>query len=94
MRLDLKGGGLEGPVLTPGRWHDQKGAAELSPVPQGALQLRDLGYFNLADFADMTQQGTYFISRLKAGTKVFGKMELIWRYPRCWVNWDPGSTYQ
>ena len=25
----------------------------------------------LADFADMTQQGTYFISRLKAGTKVF-----------------------
>ena len=73
VRLDLKGGSLEGPVLTPGRWHDQKGAAELSPVPQGALQLRDLGYFNLADFADMTQQGTYFISRLKAGTKVFGE---------------------
>ena len=72
VRLDLKGGGLEGPLLTSGRCHDQRGAEEFSPVPQGALQLRDLGYFNLSDFADMTQQGTYFISRLKTGTKVFG----------------------
>ena len=71
VRLDLKGGRLEGPALTPGRWHDQKGAGEFPPVPEGALQLRDLGYFNLADFAEMAQQGSYFISRLKAGTKVF-----------------------
>ena len=73
VRLDLKGGGLEGPALTPGRWHDQRGTGELPPVPQGVLQLRDLGYFNLGDFAQMTQQGVYFISRLKTGTKVFGE---------------------
>jgi hypothetical protein len=73
VRLDLKGGGLEGPVLTPGRWHDQRGAKELSPLPQGALTLTDLGYFNLADFEEMAQQGSYFISRLKTGTKVFGE---------------------
>ena len=35
--------------------------------------MRDLGYFNLADFAQMTQQGVYFISRLKTGTKVYGE---------------------
>ena len=45
VRLDLKGGSLEGPVLTPGRWHDQQGAGELAPLPQGALRLADLGYF-------------------------------------------------
>ena len=73
VRLDLKEGGLEGPVLTPGRWHDQQGAGELSHLPQGALQLTDLGYFNLADFTEMTQQGVYFISRLKTGVKVFGE---------------------
>lgn len=73
VRLDLKGGRLEGPVLTPGRWHDQRGAGELGPLPQGALQLGDLGYFNLADFGEMAQQGSYFISRLKAGVKVFGE---------------------
>lgn len=73
VRLDLKGGRLEGPVLTPGRWHDQRGAGELSPLPQGALKLADLGYFNLADFREMAQQGSYFISRLKAGVQVFGE---------------------
>ena len=54
-------------MLTPGRWHDQRGAGELRPLPQGALKLTDLGYFNLADFGEMAQQGSYFISRLKAG---------------------------
>ena len=71
MRLDLKEGGLEGPVLTPGRWHDQQGTGEFRHLPQGALQLTDLGYFNLTDFTEMTQQGVYFISRLKTGVKVF-----------------------
>ena len=41
------------------------------------MKLTDLGYFNLADFLadfeEMTQQGTYFISRLKVGTTVFGE---------------------
>ena len=73
VRLDLKGGGLEGPILTPGRCHDQRGAEEFAPLPQGALQLTDLGYFNLDDFSAMTQQGAYFISRLKTGVKVFGE---------------------
>lgn len=73
VRLDLKGGRLEGPVLTPGRWHDQRGAGEFSPLPQGALKLTDSGYFNLADFAETAQQGSYFISRLKAGVRVFGE---------------------
>ena len=75
VRLDLKGGGLEGPALTPGRWHDQRGTGELPPVPQGVLQLRDLGYFNLGDFAQMTQQGV--ASRvLKLGPRSLGKMDL------------------
>lgn len=73
VRLDLKGGRLEGPVLTPGRWHDQRGVGGFDRLPPGALQLRDLGYFNLANFKEMAQQGSYFISRLKAGVRVFGE---------------------
>lgn len=88
-RLDLKGGGLEGPVLTSGRCHDQKGAEELSPLPRGALQLTDLGYFNLADFAEMTQQGTYFISRLKAEVKVFGQDGVALEIPEMLAKLGP-----
>jgi Transposase DDE domain len=73
VRLDLKGGTLEGPILAQGRWHDQKAAAGLSELPKGALRLADLGYFNLRDFAEMTQQGVYFLSRLKAETKLFAE---------------------
>jgi hypothetical protein len=73
VRLDLKGGTLEGPILAQGRWHDQKAAAGLSELPKGALRLADLGYFNLRGFAEMTQQGVYFLSRLKAGTKLFAE---------------------
>ena len=89
VRLDLKGGGLEGPALTPGRWHDQRGTGELPPVPQGVLQLRDLGYFNLRDFEQMTQQGVYFISRLKTGTKVFGEDGTELKIPEMLGNLGP-----
>src|SRR5918992_3070759 len=33
VRLDLKGGTLEAPILAQGRWHDQKAAAGLSELP-------------------------------------------------------------
>ncbi len=89
VRLDLKGGGLEGPVLTPGRYHDQKGAKELAPLPQGALKLADLGYFNLNDFSAMSQQGTYFISRLKVGAKVFGEDGVELALPEMLAKWGP-----
>ena len=59
-------------------------------MPQGVLQLRDLGYFNLGDFAQMTQQGVYFISRLKTGTKVFGEDGAALKIPELLGDLGPG----
>jgi len=71
VRLDLSCGGLQGPVLAQGRTHDQKLQAASSALPQGALRLTDLGYFDLDSFEELDSEGAYFISRLKSGTKLF-----------------------
>jgi hypothetical protein len=69
--LDLSAGTLRGPVLAQGRTHDQK--LDDSELPQGALRLTDLGYFNLEGFSQLDAEGAYFISRLKSGTKLFSE---------------------
>ena len=76
-------------MLTPGRCHDQKGAQELPPLPQGALKLADLGYFNLDDFSAMSQQGIYFISRLKGGAKVVGEAGVEMQISKMEAKWGP-----
>jgi Transposase DDE domain len=71
--LDLTWGVLAGPLLTGGRCHDQQAATQQAQLPQGALRLVDLGYFNLDAFAQMSAQGVYYLSRFKVGTKLFGE---------------------
>jgi hypothetical protein len=69
VRLDLSAGTLQGPVLAHGRTHDQKLSSPV--VPQGALRLTDLAYFDLEGFSQLDSERAYFISRLKSGTKLF-----------------------
>jgi hypothetical protein len=65
------------------RFHDSAGSDHWQGVPAmspGALLLRDLGYFKLADFEKIVQNGTFYLSRLIHSTKVYwdaeGKEEL------------------
>ena len=38
------------------------------PLPEGSLQLADLAYFSLDEFEKLTENGIYWISRLKANS--------------------------
>jgi hypothetical protein len=71
VRYDLLHGGLTGLVLTDGRTHENTTALQTAPLPSGALRVSDLGFFDLAVFAQVSAQDAYFLSRLKQGTGLF-----------------------
>jgi hypothetical protein len=68
---DLLAGGLNGLVLTDGRTHESTTPLQRAPVPAGALRVSDLGFFDLAIFAQLSAQDAYFLSRFKHGTGLF-----------------------
>lgn len=68
VRWELLGGQLIDIVLRPGREHDRRGAAYLTPVPAGSLQLEDLGYFKLDALQKSSQTGVTWVMRFKART--------------------------
>lgn len=69
--FDLVRGRLFGPLLLPGRQHDQRGQLSQQRLPQGALHLADLGYFSLDRLQALDQNGSFWLSRLKLGTSLF-----------------------
>jgi hypothetical protein len=71
VRLNFSTGQLEGPVPHSGRTHDQHTPFQDVDLPPGALSLADLGFFNLGQFKQADEQGIYYLSRLKFGTKVY-----------------------
>jgi hypothetical protein len=68
--LDLLSGRLMGPEVTPASTHDRRAEILQTPLESGSLVIRDLGYFSLKDFQQMTEQGIYWLSRLKTGTRI------------------------
>lgn len=63
---------LEHFYVTPSSTTDQSQSFEiLKHLKQGDLILRDLGYFSLPCFKKIHELGAYFLSRLKAGIKVY-----------------------
>jgi hypothetical protein len=64
--LELARGTLVGPQLTSGRVHDRRAA--VGPLPPGSLRVTDLGYFSLADLADLGRAGVHWLTRLKSQT--------------------------
>lgn len=71
--MDLLTGALDGPILQAGREHDRQALAGHRKLAKGSLVIRDLAYFSLDDFEEIESQGSYYLSRLKARTKLFTK---------------------
>ena len=71
VRMDLNTGALSGPFLEDGRSADGNSPLQREPLPAGALRIADLGYFKLDTFRELDEQGSYFLSRLKVGTKLY-----------------------
>ena len=66
--FDVLTGGFQQFHLTDGMTADSAAAKAAPPLPQGSLRLADLAYFSLDDLEKLTQNGIYWISRLKANS--------------------------
>src|SRR5690348_275236 len=71
VRYDLCTGHLTGPLLHDGRTSDRRTPVQTAPLPRGALRLADLGFFTLEVFAQMSQAGVFWLSRLLSGTALY-----------------------
>lgn len=71
VRLDLRRGQLDGPLLGDGRAQDKATPLQQAPLPKGALRIADLGFWSLQVLQDIAAQGAYFLSRLHLQTAVF-----------------------
>lgn len=69
VRLELQGGTLQ-VSLSDLTQHDQKTEVIERPLPPGAVHLGDLGFFKLKRFGDWNEQGVYWLSRYKVGTRL------------------------
>lgn len=68
--LELTNGALHRLTLHPGRQADTLDGPAEPPLPEGALRLADLGYFDLDVLQACGRQKAYFLSRLQPGTVV------------------------
>lgn len=88
VRLECLRGGLDGPWLHAGRETDTTSSIQWAPVLPGSLRVADLGYFDLGVLARIAQQGGYWVSRLRARTKLFDAagqpldLKRFWRQQR------------
>ena len=71
LRLDLATGLLCGLSLHDGRCHDSAAAHSVTNLPRAALYLADLGFFRLERLQQIVAQQAFFLSRLRAGTKLY-----------------------
>jgi hypothetical protein len=54
--------------VAPARQHENRIALTHADLPSGSLRLADLGFFDLATFAQVSQQGSFWLTRYKSGT--------------------------
>jgi hypothetical protein len=69
--IDLLRGTLDGPILQSGRRHDRQALSKHQDLAAGSLVIRDLAYFDLDEFEQIEAENRYYLSRLKAKTKLF-----------------------
>jgi len=86
---DLRSGAVLHVEIEPGRSPDAATGRQAARYGAGSLRITDLGYFNLAVFADMAVKKEYFLSRLQFGTSVLrpdgAPVELL-----RWLDRQPG----
>ena len=68
LRFDVLTGGFQHFQLTDGATADITAAKASEPLPTGSLRLADLAYFSLDELEKLTENGIYWISRLKANS--------------------------
>ena len=68
LRMDLKAGQWQGPMLQDGRRHEASSPVSTLPMARGSLWLADLGYWSLTRMRTLISQGVYFCLRVKVGT--------------------------
>ena len=86
---DLRSGAVTHVEIEPGRSPDGASCRQDTRHGRGSLRITDLGYFDLAVFADMDRQGEYFLSRLQPGTAVLPDAEEAVD-PLAWLATQPG----
>lgn len=73
LRWDWQHGQLEGPYLDDARTHEQQTPVAAPDLPPGSLRIADLGFFNLDTLQVIDQQDGYWLTRYKAGTRVYSR---------------------
>ena len=66
--FDVLTGGFQQFQLTDAITADSTAAKAADPLPHGSLRLADLAYFSLNELEKLTQEGIYWVSRLKANS--------------------------
>lgn len=61
--LELTTGALEGLSVQPGKTSDRRAVGSHAPLPEGALLLEDLGFFDVQRLRHYDAQGGYLLSR-------------------------------
>jgi len=74
-RIDLKDGALTGPLATVGKAADARSEFQTDELLPGALEIADLGYFELDKFAWRSTQGTFWLSRYQEKTTLWTEHE-------------------
>jgi hypothetical protein len=70
VQFDLVGGDLRGLQLEPGKQPDQATTSTAEALPAEALQIADLGDFDVSRLAALDRRGVSFLSRIQVGTAV------------------------
>jgi hypothetical protein len=71
VELEYKSGRVRGPVLAPGREHDQRSPFFGQVLQPEDLRLTDLGFFNLERLQQDSQAGGFWIIRYKHEVRVY-----------------------
>jgi hypothetical protein len=80
VRLNYKNGEIFGPHLMDARAHESQGYLQRKErLTAGSLWLADLAYFSLDRLAQLTEDGVYWLTRVKGGTGVVDLAGKSWQ---------------
>ena len=89
LRLEVASDEFEHFQLTEGITADSTAEKQFQPLREGSLRLGDLGYFSLEALAKLTQANVSWITRLKAGCRLFDGVS---GDPVCLLKWLQGQS--
>jgi hypothetical protein len=70
-RLEVCSGQMGGPILVAGREHDSSSPFQTEKLPKEALRMGDLAFFSLKQFKTDDEEGIWWLSRYKSGTRIY-----------------------